>query len=271
MPPLRVTVNPIVMLSRFLMANTSRAKPRFNIASPLLSALLLGCQAQFVSPYSADVQKRASDMISEVSAWELQMRETAGTPDADPRQPNIRAQFAKWDGELEAMAAVETALDPEIIKCDKLAAAVAQSSKVQIPEQVSPAIIAPSSSPIAIAHQSCEMKVFQNLAETLVEMQQVVERQCELPWLTEADFQITGIGRTGAGLQGSARTSRSNTSAPSADQQRIARGNCVAIFRPTAAESGQNLGHGVVIAPVIGQLYDIVYVETRKSTAAVKP
>src|SRR6516225_2596689 len=82
---------------RFLMPNLNRLKPRHNIASPLLSALLLGCQVQFVSPYSADVQKRASDMISEVSAWELQMRETAGTPDADPRQPNIRAQFAKWD------------------------------------------------------------------------------------------------------------------------------------------------------------------------------
>ena len=120
---------------RFLMPNLNRLKPRHNIASPLLSALLLGCQVQFVSPYSADVQKRASDMISEVSAWELQMRETAGTPDADPRQPNIRAQFAKWDGELEAMAAVETALNPEIINCDRLAAAVARSSKVRIPNK----------------------------------------------------------------------------------------------------------------------------------------
>jgi hypothetical protein len=53
---------------RFLMLNLNRLKPRHNIASPLLSALLLGCQVQFVSPYSADVQKRASDMISEVSA-----------------------------------------------------------------------------------------------------------------------------------------------------------------------------------------------------------
>ena len=61
------------------MPKLNRLKPRHNIASPLLSALLLGCQVQFVSPYSADVQKRASDMISEVSAWELQMRETAGS------------------------------------------------------------------------------------------------------------------------------------------------------------------------------------------------
>jgi hypothetical protein len=62
-----------------------RVKPTHSVTLPLVGALLLGCQAQFVSPYSVDVQKRASDMISEVSAWELQMRETAGTPDADPR------------------------------------------------------------------------------------------------------------------------------------------------------------------------------------------
>jgi hypothetical protein len=256
---------------RFLMPKLNRLKPRHNIASPLLSALLLGCQVQFVSPYSADVQKRASDMISGVSAWELQMRETAGTPDADPCQPNIRAQFAKWDGELEAMAAVETALNPEIINCDRLAAAVAQSSKVGIPQQASPTVAGSSGSTSATTHQSCEMKVFQNLAETLVEMQQVVERQCELPWLTEADFQTADVHRTVVGLRRSATTSRADTSAPSADQQRIARQNCAAIFRPTGGQGGQSLGHGVVIAPVIGQLYDIVYVETRKSTAAVKP
>jgi len=114
------------------------------------------------------------------------------------------------------------------------------------------------------------MKVFQNLPETLVEMQQVVERQCELPWLTEADFQTTDVYRTVVGFRRSATTSGAYTSAPSADQQRIARERCAAIFWPSAVQGGQNLGHGVVVAPVIGQLYDIVYLETRKSTAAAK-
>jgi hypothetical protein len=246
-----------------------RVKPTHSVTLPLVGALLLGCQAQFVSPYSVDVQKRASDMISEVSAWELQMRETAGTPDADPRQPNIKAKFANWDGELEAMAAIETALNPEIVQCDRLAAAVTQSSKIRTPEKASPAIAASSGSSGAITHQSCEMQVFQNLAVTLVEMQQVVERQCELPWLTERDFQTSGAHQATAALQGSAAT-RADTFAPSVDQQRIAREHCAAIFRPPATQDGQNLGHGVVIAPVIGQLYDIVYIETRKSTAAAK-
>jgi hypothetical protein len=248
----------------------TRVKPTHSITLPLVGALLLGCQVQFVSPYSADVQKRASDMIAEISSWELQMREAAGTPDADPRQPNIKAKFANWDGELEAMAAIETALAPETIKCDSLAAAVTQSSRIQIPENASSPIGNSSGSSGAITHQSCEMKVFQNLAETLAEMQQVVERQCQLPWLSEGDFQTSGAHQAAADLQGSAATSRTIASAPSADQQRVARERCAAIFRPTAAQGGQNLGHGVVVAPVIGQLYDIVYIETRKSTAAAK-
>jgi hypothetical protein len=247
----------------------TRVKPTHSVTLPLLGALLLGCQPQFVSPYSADLQKRASDMISEISAWELQMRETAGTPDADPRQPNIRAKFANWGGELEAMAAIETALNPDIIQCDRLAAAVTQSSKIQVPEKASAATAASSGSSGAMTHQSCEMQVFQNLAVTLVEMQQVVERQCELPWFTERDVQTSGAHQGSAGLQGSA-VIRANTSASSAYQQRIAREHCAAIFRPPATQGGQNLGHGVVIAPVIGQLYDIVYIETRKSTAPPK-
>jgi hypothetical protein len=122
-------------------ADMTRVKPTHSVTLPLFGALLLGCQTQFVSPYSADVQKRASDMISEISAWELQMRETAGTPDADPRQPNIRAKFANWSGELEAMAAIETALNPDIIQCDRLAAAVTRK-KHQRPLQLLPVQVA---------------------------------------------------------------------------------------------------------------------------------
>src|SRR5690242_13260741 len=166
----------------------------------IMTAVVQGCQVQLVSPYSADVQKRASDMISEVSAWELQMRDVAGTLEADPRNAVIRALFAKWDGELEAMAAIEAALNPEIIKCDKLAAAVAQSSNAAIPEQVSPAIAGPSNSAGLLTHQSCETQVFQNLQQTLIEMKQVVEHQCELPWLTGDYFQAISTHRRVAGV-----------------------------------------------------------------------
>ena len=102
----------------------------------LLCALGSGCAVQFVSPYSADVQKRASDMISEVSAWEVQMRVSAGTPQADPRHPDMTATFARWNGEVEAMAATEAALDPHVIACDKVAAIVARGSSSWSPSRL---------------------------------------------------------------------------------------------------------------------------------------
>jgi len=233
----------------------------------VLGAIMQGCQVRFVSPYSADVQRRASDMISEVSAWEVQMRDAAGTPEADPRNPEIRDKFAKWDGELEAMTAIEAALSPEIIRCDRLAAAVVQSSKAQIAE-ATPA--GSNSSAGAIGAHSCETQVFQNLQQTFGYLQQVVEHQCELPWLTGDDVHAIGNSRAAAVAQSAAVKAKSSAAAPTADQLRLARENCAKIFRPPAVQTGQNTGHGVVIAPVIGQLYDIVYIETQKSAAAAK-
>src|SRR5271156_7143272 len=117
------------LLQLILVAKMAYMRQTNNIGMPLiLSALVLGCQVQFVSPYSADVQKRASDMISEVSAWEVQMRVSAGTPQADPRHPDMTVTFARWNGEVEAMAATEAALDPHVIACDRVAAIVARGS-----------------------------------------------------------------------------------------------------------------------------------------------
>jgi hypothetical protein len=209
--------------------------------------------------------------MSEVSAWELQMRVAAGTPAADPRNPEIRAKFAKWNGELEAMAAIEAALTPGIVKCDRLASAIVQSSKAHIPEPASPVTAASPGPTGTNAPQSCEIQVFQNLAETLAEMQQVVEHQCELPWLTEGNFQLSLDYQALKDPQGSALTAKTSATVPSSNQQLIARENCAKIFRPAAVREGLNSGHGVVIAPVIGQLYDIVYIETRKSASTTKP
>jgi hypothetical protein len=41
---------------------------RFHFALCLSSLLLTGCDAQWVSPYNADLQKKATDMIADVSS-----------------------------------------------------------------------------------------------------------------------------------------------------------------------------------------------------------
>ena len=238
----------------------------------LLGAFASGCAVQFVSPYSADVQKRASDMISEVSAWEVQMRVSAGTPQADPRHPDMTATFAKWNGEVEAMAATEAALDPHVIACDKVAAIVAQRSiMVPQPASSSGAPAASASPPASGPPQGCPAQIFQNLSSTLADLQQVVELNCELPWMTAADFQAIADAKANAGVKSTASAApRPGAARPTADTQNAAAARCARLFNPPSVNGKPNPGHGVLVAPVIGQLYDIVYVETRKNTTATK-
>ena len=239
----------------------------------LLCAFGSGCAAQFVSPYSADVQKRASDMISEVSAWEVQMRVAAGTPQADPRHPDVTATFARWNGEVEAMAATEAALDPHVIACDKVAAIVVRGSSIVVPQPApSSAAAGASAGPLASGPpQGCPAQIFQNLSSTLADLQQVVELNCELPWMTPADFQAIADAKANAGVKSAAASApRPGAARPTADQQSAATTRCAKLFSPPSIDGKLNPGHGVLVAPVIGQLYDIVYVETRKNTTATK-
>ena len=238
----------------------------------LLGALGSGCAVQFVSPYSADVQKRASDMISEVSAWEVQMRVSAGTPQADPRHPNMTATFARWNGEVEAMAATEAALDPHVIACDKVAAIVARGSVVlPQPAPSSSAAGAAPSAPTSGPPQGCPAQIFQNLSSTLALLQQVIELNCELPWMTPADFAAIADAKANAGVKSTTAASpKPGSVRPTADQQSAAAARCAKLFSPPTVDGKLNPGHGVLVAPVIGQLYDIVYVETRKNTTATK-
>jgi hypothetical protein len=239
----------------------------------LLCAFVSGCAVQFVSPYSADVQKRASDMIAEVGAWEVQMRVSAGTPQADPRHPDMTVTFARWNGEVEAMAATEAALDPHVIACDKVAAIVARGSSIVVPQPASsPAAAGASANPPASGPpQGCPAQIFQNLSSTLAELQQVVELNCELPWMTAADFQAIADAKANAGVKSTAAAApKPGAIRPTADQQNAAAARCARLFNPPSVNGKLNPGHGVLVAPVTGQLYDIVYLETRKNTTATK-
>ncbi len=102
--------------------------------APLLLATLAACQhAQWVSPYSADLQSRAADMLADLTAWEGQMRAAAGTPAADPRNPPVQAKLAAWRGEIEAMAAIELSIDPGLTSCDALAGRISGQLRTSFP------------------------------------------------------------------------------------------------------------------------------------------
>ena len=89
-----------------------------------LLVCLAGCQPVWISPYSADLQKRATDMLGQVSAWEALLAQTSDTSSADPALPAAQARLAGWVGDVEAMAAIESSIDPHSAGCDKVLAKI---------------------------------------------------------------------------------------------------------------------------------------------------
>ncbi len=100
--------------------------------------LLAACQANWVSPYSQDLQKRATDMLAEVTALEITMAQTTETSAADPAKPPMQTKLAGWAGEVEAMAAIESSIDPQSAACDKLLNTIAGGAIQSAESQAAP-------------------------------------------------------------------------------------------------------------------------------------
>src|SRR5262249_23671811 len=97
---------------------------RLSLAVLLVVVAVAGCHVQWVSPYSADLQKKATDMLSDVVSWEAHMRSVAGTAGADPRNPEVQAKLESWRGDIEAMSEIELSIDPGSTACDKFLATI---------------------------------------------------------------------------------------------------------------------------------------------------
>jgi hypothetical protein len=106
---------------------------------PALALAAVSCQANRVSPYSADLQKRATDMLSQTTAFELTLAETSDTSAADPGKPAMMAKLAGWAGEVEAMAAIENSIDPHSAACDKALDALAGNAVQSVARQAAAA------------------------------------------------------------------------------------------------------------------------------------
>ena len=100
--------------------------------------LVAACQATWVSPYSQDLQKRATDMLAEVTALEITMAQTTDTSAADPARPPMQTKLAGWAGEVEAMAAIEASIDPQSAACDKMLNTIAGNAIESAEAQAAP-------------------------------------------------------------------------------------------------------------------------------------
>lgn len=243
---------------------------RRQMLSLLIGAAMLGaCSVQLVSPYSADLQRRASDMVAEVSAWDLHMQNISGTVGSDPRHSDVQTALQNWQGEVDAMTGIALGLDPGIVRCDEVAGRVAAGIRPLLPKSMTaglpPAGAAPSIH--SAKAQGCEVFVFNQINNDLATLQQLLDRQCRLPWLSDEYFTtltenkaaqtVSRPPRPATMQAGSARSKTPN--GPTSDEQALARARCGALFG-----GGGIAQNGPAVSNLVHDLQAIVYIESRK-------
>lgn len=228
----------------------------------LLLSFLPGCQQQWVAPYDAGLQKRAADMLADLSAWEGAMRSAAGTLAADPRHPDVQAKLQSWLGDVEAMAAIELAIDPGSAGCDHFLQTLATPLGQSLPGLMPAANPVSTGAPAASARCESLPDIFSRMRTELAErFPEILAEQCRLPWLSDDYFQTLADARATAGGPSPARQTP-----PGADARTLAKVRCGALFETAQGPSGRRL-HGDLVGPLAIELDAIIYREGRQAPA----
>lgn len=248
-----------------------------------IAVMVTGCEVQWVSPYSADLQKKATDMLSDVITWEGQMRSAAGTAAADPRHPDIQAKLAAWSANIEAMGEIELSIDPGATVCDafldKISSGVDAALRSKLPS--APAVAGSGgglslSSTKSLGH--CEtlphiFSLMRKQVDTSADtppkpalLQTELEGACKLDWLPDDYFTVLKENRATAGASTTARpasaASNAGAAPDAAAQKRIAT-SCRALFEAPAGTT-----HGPAVTQLVTSLDAIIYREGRQAPTA---
>lgn len=225
--------------------------------------MLAGCEVQWVSPYSADLQKKATDMLSDVVAWEGQMRNAAGTAAADPRHPDVQAKLQTWRGDIEAMSEVEIGIDPGSTACDEFLAKISGSITDGLKKVLPTSLAAASSTLKPITHCETLPGIFTRMTKQVTtSIPAVLSQQCQLPWLSDDYFAALQEGRATAGATTPARPASAAASAgtPTGNQAADAVAHCRSLFDPPP-----DTVHGNLIDSLVIDLDAIIYREGRQA------
>jgi hypothetical protein len=244
-------------------------RPGWTLATLLAIPMLAACQVQWVSPYSADLQKKATDMLAEVVAWESHMRAAAGTAAADPRNPDVQATLEKWHGEIEAMSEIELGIDPGSTVCDKFVATISGSISGGLKKLLPDTPAAGSSAATPISHCETLPGIFTRMIQQVTGSTPyargipfILDQQCELPWLSDEYFAALQEGRATAGAPSPARptSAAAKAGSPSKDQEDTATARCRGLLQPPSGAA-----HGNLVDPLVVDLDAIIYREGRQA------
>jgi len=230
---------------------------------------LAACHVQWVSPYSADLEKKATDILSDVVAWESHMRSVAGTAAADPRNPDVQAKLATWRGDIEAMSEIEIGIDPGSTACDAFLATISGNISGRLHSVLPFAPAAASSELKPITHCETLPGIFTSMTKQVTGSTAdfagipfILDQQCKLPWLSDAYFTAIQEGRATAGATSPARPASPAAAAgtPTNVQQSNATTQCRSLFEPPSGAV-----HGNLVDPLIVELDEIIYREGRQA------
>jgi hypothetical protein len=250
----------------------------------IAAVMVMGCQQQWVAPYSPDLQKRASDMLTDVAVWERHMREAAGTVAADPRYPEVQAKLQTWSGELEGMATIELGIDPGSTVCDAFLKSLGDRLEPGLTRMLPTGVTGASSVRKLQITTRCESLpgIFARMSKEVGKnIPDELQHQCRLPWLPDAYFLALSESRAAAGAPGSPRPAASPMAAKARSEAAKARPpapgeeadiklKCSSLFVPVTDGAGQRSSHGDALGPLIIQLESIIYREGRQAPPAGK-
>jgi hypothetical protein len=221
---------------------------------------LLGCTVQLVAPYNSELAQRASSMQAEVVAWDLRMRNGAGTTLADPRHPDVAATLNKWRGEADAMLTIAISNDPGTVNCSEAVKTVSAAIEGRIAAELRAAI------PPAVATgggvRGCETALVAAIGTGIDDVERAL-KYCRADWIGDTYFVELGQSRF---------TALKPPAPPNPTAQETLRRSCFAEFRPSSNAPADALAaarHGRAVSSLSTTLQAIVYLENRKKAALV--
>jgi hypothetical protein len=228
-----------------------------------VSVTATACTPHLVAPYNSELEQKATAMEAEVSAWDLTMRQNAGTLAADPRDPGNVKILNQWRGEADAMLTLIVSNDPGTVNCDKAAQAVYKAIEGRLPEALRATMssTAAADKPSAAA-SSCEAGLVADLIPAIDDIVRAFQ-YCKLDWVDDDYFH---------GVQ-SAKASVAAPSPPSDSRVQQRKASCLSEFKEENADSTSSpiqKDHGRAISHLMTTLQVIVYVEGRKKASESK-
>ena len=230
---------------------------RLNRMAVIVAATTLAaaCTAQFVAPYNADLQQKASAMQAEVASWDLTMRAGAGTVADDPRNPDVNATLNKWRGEADAMLTLAVSNDPNAINCNDATKSVRGMIESSIPADLRTVSSNVSSTS---GTSGCESTLVAGIQGNIDSIELALKR-CRADVPDNTYFMVLSQNRASA----------PKPSVTTEAKEDSLKRSCASEFTPSPGVSANaaEARHGRAVSGLLTTLQVIVYVENRKKAA----